>query len=252
VDKKINNDLKMRQLILLAQDLDKFELSFLLETLNNVNIQDVWEQSGTAVLYWLYIANDIRQDSETLFIKELLFWQACYAKSDAKVSCLTNDNSRLYDCCIKHFKPSSVPCLILSATPHFETVELFYVPDFVLIRKRPIIPFLNQILNYLRMGKDLNEIRLLIAPFLTENNLDKSALKNLLQRGNLSEVIKKLENFIKIGRGHEKEADFIHYASAYNRLEKERNHNTINPADYQVSSARISANFIALIDEINC
>lgn len=147
--RKFQNSTKYQEILRLVSGSEDiyFESLFneLIEEVNNPLIEDVWIDDDVAISYWLYVANNIHDESELNFIKNLLLWKELNGKANSKVKCLHSGDDKNFNCCVKHFKLKSFPCLIISDSPNFENFSILRRSQIKLIKKINPISFFNRI-----------------------------------------------------------------------------------------------------------
>lgn len=134
----------------------------ILDVISKPTFDDIWfddDEQYCPISYWLYIAEDIHEETESRVIKQILFWREFHGKSIAKVRFVQVSDSFLYNLCIKKFRPKSFPSLLISDNPFFEEFIEINNNTISKIGHSRILGFLNSIHREISTGTSIENLR---------------------------------------------------------------------------------------------
>ncbi len=249
--RKFQNNTKYQEILRLVSGSEDFyfETLFneLIEEVSNPLVEDIWIDDDVAISYWLYVANNVHDNSELEFIKNLLLWKELNGKANSKVKCVHSADDKNYNCCVKHFKLKSFPCLIISDSPNFENFSILKRNQIKLIKEINPISFFNRIHSFILSEEDFINVQKHCENLFKENNCLLNDLKLLISNNRLKEAFTKLK--VRISPIHNKANEVTLLSSRFQQIENERIKGILIDDQYQVMRMQITS-LINLIDEI--
>jgi hypothetical protein len=132
-----------------------------LEVSRPVEVVDLWKRQEAATTYWILLLTGVNQEDEMRVAKDLLTWQAFFAKDSARVLCVQSSERDAFRCCAKAFAVHNFPTLFLSDSPDMiDRIEI--PPDLLLsLAERPggLQQFLAKTHSVVETGKTMTDIR---------------------------------------------------------------------------------------------
>lgn len=251
--RKFQDNAKYKEILRLVSGSEDFYFenlfNELIEEVSNPLVEDIWIDDDAAISYWLYVANNIHDAIELDFIKNLLLWKELNGKANSKVKCIHSADDKNYNCCVKHFRLKSFPCLIISDSPNFENFLVLKRSQIKLIKSYNPISFFNRIHSFILSEGEFVNVNRHCEELFNEKNYSFEDLKTLVSSNRLKDVFTKLK--MMMPNKQEKANELALLSSRYEQIENERNRGILIDDQYQVMKMKITNSLIKLIDEIS-
>lgn len=85
------------------------EVRAALKAARPMEVLDLWDQQEVAITYWILLLTGVNQAEEVGIAKDLLAWQAFFAKDSARVLCVQSSERDAFRCCAGAFGARNFP-----------------------------------------------------------------------------------------------------------------------------------------------
>lgn len=144
-----------------GEDTVKMAIQDALKTARPAEVVNLWDRQEAAITYWILLLTGVNQDDEMRIARDLLTWQAFFAKDSARVLCVQSSERDAFRCCTKTFSVHNFPTLFLSDSPEMSS-HIQIAPDLLLSlseRQGGLQQFFAKTHSVVETGKTLSEIQ---------------------------------------------------------------------------------------------
>lgn len=135
-------------------------LQAVLVELRPLEVVDLWEPQEAALTYWVLMLTGVNQPDELNIARDLLAWQAFFAKDSARVLCLQSSERDAFRCCSSAFEVHDCPSLVMSDTPEMQNRLKVEADLLRTLAGRPgeLQRFLSRLHALVENGRTLNDL----------------------------------------------------------------------------------------------
>jgi len=136
----------------------------LLVQVRALDVIDLWEPREVSLTYWVLMLTGVNQLHEMQVAKDLLAWQAFFAKDSARVLCVQSSEREAFHCCSSRFVVHDCPTLVMSDSPYMLN-HLKVQADLLkaLIEQGDLQRFLSRLQALVENGSTMAELKGLMA-----------------------------------------------------------------------------------------
>jgi hypothetical protein len=136
----------------------------LIET-RTLDVIDLWEPREVAITYWILLLTGVNHLDEMQIAKDLLAWQAFFAKDSARALCVQSSDRQSFRCCSARLGIHDFPALVMSDSPEMQN-HLRVQPDLLkALSTEPgeLQRFLTKLQTLVENGRTIGDLKDIMA-----------------------------------------------------------------------------------------